>query len=99
MILNRLFLILTILLLTACSSEQNASILSYPEPESPGATVLKKRCSSCHAAPPPASRSAQEWLSIMYRMQGRMRSKHIEPLDNKEFSTLRAYLQMHAGNK
>ena len=83
----------------ACSPEQNGSKLSYPEPESPGATVLKKRCASCHAAPPPASRTAQEWLSILYRMQDRMQTKHIEPLDKKEFSTLRAYLQKHAAKE
>jgi hypothetical protein len=97
MTLIRLFFILTILLLMACSDEQNVSILSYPEPESAGATVLKKRCANCHAAPPPVSRSAQEWLSILYRMQDRMQTKHIEPLDKHEFSTLRAYLQKHAG--
>lgn len=99
MILIKQFLILPILLLMACSPEQNTSKLSYPEPESLGATVLKKRCASCHGAPPPASRSAQEWLSILYRMHDRMRSKHIEPLDENEFSTLRDYLQKHAGKK
>jgi cytochrome c5 len=45
---------------------------ALPSPESKGAALFRKSCSPCHALPDPKAHTAQEWPSIVDRMQAHM---------------------------
>ncbi len=69
---------------------------ALPEPEAPGAKVLEKYCSDCHAPPQPSVHEAREWPNIVYRMQERRRMKAYSLMSDEEKAQLTAYLQRHA---
>jgi hypothetical protein len=86
-----------LLLLTACSSgEQQNGEKNYPEPASPGATLLVEKCSTCHGAPLPSSRPANLWPGIVNRMQDHMRQQGYQTLNNEQLGVLMDYLQKHS---
>lgn len=72
-----------------------------PEPRSKGAQLFARYCTQCHELPGPGLHTADEWSSVVERMNRRMRMmsgmmRDIEAPDNDEFRTLLAYLQQHA---
>ncbi|MDZ4263574.1 MAG: hypothetical protein U1B30_14745 [Pseudomonadota bacterium] len=67
-----------------------------PEPESPGAIVMKESCSSCHAAPSPAVHTAEEWPGVIYRMQEHRRMTGYTLIAPEELGLLLDYLKRHA---
>lgn len=79
---------------------------SLPEPESAGAKLLKTKCTECHGLVTPRQHAAQEWPSIVNRMDhrmqmmargmGMMRSMHITPLTSAEKATLLDYLERNS---
>lgn len=48
------------------------SAADLPEPSSPGAALLIKNCSQCHAVPSPGMHAATDWPRILRRMWLRM---------------------------
>lgn len=66
------------------------------DPESPGAKVMVKYCSDCHAPPRPASHVADEWPGVVHRMQEARRMKGYSLLSEHETEALVTYLQKHA---
>lgn len=73
--------------------------LKYPEPDSPAAQLYIEKCSDCHAAPLPGIHLSSRWPGIVQRMQQRMTSKAIRPLNKTDVATIVEYLQKHARDK
>ena len=85
-------------MLASCGEQTNssASALQYPESDSEQAKFYIARCSGCHAAPLPSVHNATHWPGVVQRMQQRMKTKAIKPLDKQEFALVIDYLQKHA---
>jgi len=72
-----------------------------PDPRSGGAQLLARYCIQCHELPGPGLHTADEWSSVVDRMNRRMRMMggmmhDIEAPNDDELRTLVAYLQQHA---
>jgi len=89
-------LILFSLLLVSCSNEHQQVSLSYPDADSEPAMLYLSKCGDCHAAPLPTAHTAKMWVSVVNRMQFRMISKKVFPLNEKEQASILQYLQTHA---
>ncbi len=84
-------------LVTGCDMPQGGSSkVVLPEPELPGAVVMKDNCSSCHAVPSPAVHTAKEWPNIIYRMQEHRRMNGYVLITPEELALLLDYLQRHS---
>lgn len=89
-------------------SPQPVDPTTLPEPASPGAQILKSKCTQCHGLVSPRQHAAQDWPYIVDRMDRRMQMMahgrmgmgmmrgSIEPLYPEEKATLTAYLQANA---
>jgi len=84
------------MVLTACSEKPQPVARDFPDADSAGATLLVSRCGTCHVAPLPAVHTADGWLTVLNRMQMRMRSRGYPPLVDEEQRVLLEYLQVHA---
>ena len=84
------------MLLTACELPQGESKITLPEPESPGAKLVKKFCSDCHAPPSPKVHTAKEWPNVIYRMQEHRRMNAYSPMLDHELEQMLDYLQQFA---
>lgn len=91
------FLLLFSLLLAGCG-EETAGPQAAPQPldDSPGAKVMRKYCSSCHAPPKTTTHPAEEWPNVVYRMSERLRLRGYHPMSGEETELLVSYLQEHA---
>lgn len=80
--------------------------VNLPDPQSTSAQLLAQYCTQCHELPGPGMHIAEEWLSVVDRMNRRMRMMSDRgmmrimddvkaPTDN-ELQTIVAYLQRHA---
>ncbi len=88
---------LLLALVAGCEMPQGgASKVVLPEPESLGAVVMKGNCSSCHAAPGPAVHTAEEWPSVIYRMQEHRRMNGYAVIGPEELELLLDYLKRHS---
>lgn len=72
-----------------------------PDPQSTGAQLLSRFCIQCHELPGPGLHTADEWSSVVDRMNRRMRMMggmmhDIEAPNDDELRMLVAYLQQHA---
>ncbi len=72
-----------------------------PDPQSIGAQLLAQYCTQCHELPGPGMHTADEWPSVVDRMNRRMRMMggmmhDIKAPTDNELLTLVAYLQRHA---
>ena len=72
---------------------------SLPDPESPGAQVLQRRCQGCHAPPAPASMTLAMWQMQLERMHGLFTQLGRPWLDAGEEAALGDYLRAHAGTQ
>ena len=86
-------------LLLACVLAAAASVnaADLPDPQSPGATLVISYCSQCHGLPNAASHSAQEWPSVVARMQNWRITKGFGEIPPKDVAPLTDYLKRHAG--
>ncbi len=78
---------------------------SLPEPRSAGAKLLTTKCTQCHGLVSPRQHAAQEWPSIVERMDRRMQMmargmgmmrRRISPLTVREKATLLSYLERNS---
>lgn len=84
-------------LLSGCEMPQEeVSKIVLPEPDSPGALVLKENCSSCHGAPSPSVHTAEEWPNTLYRMQEHRRMTGYSLIVPEELEQLLDYLKRYA---
>lgn len=83
--------------LAACQDKKPHVARVYPAADSAGARLLLKECSSCHNAPLPQSRNAQQWPYIVKRMQQHRLKAGLPPLKTEELTILIQYLSRYAG--
>jgi hypothetical protein len=84
-------------LLSGCDVQQGGTgKVVLPEPDSPGARILKENCSKCHGAPGPAVHTAEEWPNVIYRMQEHRRMTGYSLIVPDELELLLDYLKRHA---
>lgn len=68
-----------------------------PEPESPGAQVLRTQCAQCHAVPDPKAHTAAEWPAVVRRMVAHTNARlRVQRLDGASLEAVDAYLKTHA---
>ena len=70
-----------------------------PDPESPGAQVLQRRCAGCHNVPPPGSMTPAMWQTQLERMRALFAQRGMPWLTADEDAALQAYLGTHAGRQ
>jgi len=87
---------LVLALLVSCSSEHQQVSLSYPDADSDPAILYISKCGECHAAPLTTAHTASMWVSVVDRMQFRMISKKIFPLNEQDKTSILQYLKTHA---
>ncbi len=88
-----------LMLLAACgrpSAESGSGKAALPEADSPGAQALKHYCGDCHAPPRPEAHRKDEWPNVVYRMQNHRIMKAMDPVPEREYQQLIAYLEKHA---
>jgi Dihaem cytochrome c len=68
-----------------------------PEPDAPGARVLRERCGGCHRVYAPGTMTVEMWKVQVARMQALFAQKGIPPLAPDEERVLMDYLGAHAG--
>lgn len=72
---------------------------ALPDPESPGAQILQRRCQGCHAVPSPASMTIAMWDVQLDRMRGVFSQRGLPWLSADDERILHAYLQANAGTQ
>jgi Dihaem cytochrome c len=82
------------LLLSACGVPSEPQV--YPETGSPSAQLYQIKCTGCHVAPQPGAHTEKAWFRVVQRMQMRMKSGGVAPLNKIELDKILAYLQRHA---
>jgi hypothetical protein len=88
----RRLVLVTLLLAVACAPE-------LPDPDSPGAVVLRTRCGGCHAIDAPGSMTFAMWEMQLDRMRRLYAERGYPWLTAEEERTLLAYLRAHAGTQ
>jgi len=86
------------LALGGCSVETPTSAVEYPEPDTEAARLYLQKCGLCHVAPEPSLHTSKVWFGVVQRMQMRMRSRGVQPLEKVELDAVLGYLQRHAGS-
>ena len=82
-------------LLAACLAAGCAAPL--PDPDAPGAVVLRERCSGCHAVSAPGSMTLEMWKVQIARMHVEFARRGVPWLTSTEEQALMTYLAAHAG--
>lgn len=67
-----------------------------PEPESRGADLLERYCTTCHGLPSPELHTADEWPGVVERMRGNMEQLGRPVIPSEAMMTVVRYLQAHA---
>jgi hypothetical protein len=70
---------------------------TLPEPDDPGAAVLRTRCNGCHRVHAPASMTFEMWKVQVARMQAEFARRGLPWLTPAEERALFDYLARHAG--
>jgi hypothetical protein len=68
-----------------------------PEPDSPGAVVLRTRCGGCHRLYPPGLMTLETWKFQMGRMRTEFARRGVPWLPPDEERALMDYLARYAG--
>ncbi|MEJ2216834.1 MAG: hypothetical protein P8099_09480 [Gemmatimonadota bacterium] len=63
---------------------------------STSARLFAEKCSVCHQTPSPSAHTAQEWQSVVARMESNMAEMDVRPLTADQVQQITAYLQEHA---
>lgn len=98
--MKRSLLLLSVLSLSACGNAVDPDQFTpvvLPEPDSPGAVLMKQACGNCHGVPSPDTHSAEHWPGVVHRMNNRRLMKAYDPLDEQQLQTLIDYLRRHGG--
>ncbi|NOX75645.1 MAG: hypothetical protein GXP17_03310 [Gammaproteobacteria bacterium] len=82
-----------------CSSDVPLTAVNYPEANTETGTLYLAKCGHCHVAPNPGGRTERDWFTVVQRMQVRMRSRGVPPLDKAELGVILDYLQRHADGR
>ncbi len=82
-----------------CSSEMSSTVVDYPEANTEAGALYLTKCGHCHVAPSPGLHTERGWFTAVQRMQVRMRSQGVPPLDKAELGVVLDYLQRHAGRR
>ena len=70
---------------------------ALPDPDSPGAIVLRERCNGCHRVYAPATMTAEMWKVQVERMRDQFARRGVPWLTPTEEQALMTYLTAHAG--
>lgn len=70
-----------------------------PDPESPGARVLRERCAGCHGVYAPGSMTFDMWSVQLDRMRRLYVQRGLPWLSPTEEAVLVGYLRAHSGNQ
>jgi Dihaem cytochrome c len=70
---------------------------SIPEPDSPGAVVMRERCGGCHRVYAPQTMTLPMWTFQLARMRELYARQGIPWLTPSQEQALTAYLQKYAG--
>jgi hypothetical protein len=68
-----------------------------PDPDSPGAVVLRERCAGCHPLYAPGTMTVEMWKVQVARMRGQFERRGLPWLTPHEERALMDYLAAHAG--
>lgn len=95
---NRVLQLLIIILalgLVACDNGTLTKVdyTTYPEYGTARAKLYFTKCGDCHGAPLPNIHPTEKWPSVVNRMQFRMTSKKVVPLNKQEVAEILNYLQ------
>ena len=83
--------LLGLLLLTAACGP------SLPDPDAPGARVLRERCGGCHRLYAPGTMTVEMWKFQVARMRDEFARRGMPWLTAEEERALLGYLGAHAG--
>jgi hypothetical protein len=78
-----------------------ASAEALPDPDSAGATLLRRYCTQCHAAPPATLHDARGWSTVIGRMRvhavdaERGATPDFEIPEPTELQRIEGYLRAH----
>jgi len=70
---------------------------ALPDPDAPGAAVLRARCGGCHRLYAPGSMTFPMWQAQIERMHGLFAQRRLPWLSAHEERELLDYLAAHAG--
>jgi hypothetical protein len=70
---------------------------ALPEPDAPGAVVLRERCNGCHRVFAPGTMTREMWAVQLERMHALFAQRGLRWLTPEEERALRAYLDRWAG--
>lgn len=88
------------LILGSCGGADNhaqaTAQAGYPQPQSAGAKLLHRYCSSCHGAPQPSAHTAAQWPNVVARMEQHRVLRGFGPMDPHDLERLIDYLQHNA---
>jgi len=85
-----------VLLCSACDSESNHVLMTYPEQESAAFQQFTRQCSSCHRPPMPDVHLARDWQAVVARMQQHKEQRGLVAMSDIEQQQVLTYLQTHA---
>ncbi len=93
---NFLICLGAVLLFSACDSESNHVLMTYPEQESAAFQEFTRQCSSCHRPPMPDVHIAKDWQAVVARMQQHKEQRGLVVMSDAEQQQILSYLQAHA---
>jgi len=83
--------------LAACDPGSSPKqVVDYPEMDSLAFKNYRALCSECHVAPRTTAHTANEWPSVIARMQQHRVERRIAPMQVADMAAVRAYLVRHA---
>jgi len=85
-----------VLLSSACSSESNNALMTYPDQESTAFQQFTRQCSTCHRPPMPDVHVATAWPTVVARMQQHKEQRGLLVMNDVEQQQVLGYLQTHA---
>ena len=92
-----LYIPLAALLLVACDpGNAPKQLADYPEMDSPAYKNYQKQCSVCHMPPRTTTHTAEEWPSVIARMQEHRVQRRIAPMQAADMLMVRDYLVRNA---
>lgn len=99
---TRLFVVVGVFVLNACTSEQQMpkpfDPSTLPDAGSKGALLLVDYCSDCHGTPLPAQHPGKEWSNVVYRMNMHRLKRALGEIPEADKEVLIQYLQNHASD-
>ncbi len=89
-------LIVVLFLCSACDSDSEHVITTYPDQQSLEFQQFSRQCSTCHRPPMPDVHVAGAWSAVVARMQQHKEQRGLLVMSNIERQQVLAYLQAYA---